>query len=274
MRRCATVLLACAITFSILATLPISRSDFAAFAATQASTSDSRPFQACSQERASQGDCTPTDDGRSFRYIYYSDLAFESGGSITLPMGTKKRLALTCRAGAMRWASSNSRVANVSQKGRVSAKRAGTALITATCLDDGRSIACMVKVYRTRSQAQARRAISALRPTYRHGKRWTNGNYYFWSAANCHCYGCAAFAGLASDTAFGAYAPIKRHAKFALIKVGDHVRIGNGHSVVVLRKRKKSIVVAEGNYHGALNWGRVIPYATLRREGFYVDTRY
>ena len=210
----------------------------------------------------------------AFSYTYYSDLAFKDGGSVTLAVGKKKQLDLINTTGAIRWTSSNNNVASVSNAGVVTAKCAGVTRITAKSVRANRSIVCTVKVYKKRTQAQARKAILALKKSYYPGRQWTNRNYYYWQAANCHCYGCIAFAGIASDTTFGKYAPFKRHAKFSKIKVGDHVRISGNHSVIVLYKYKKSIAVAEGNYNDTFNWGRKISYADLRREGFYVETRY
>ena len=208
-------------------------------------------------------------------YYYYSDLAFKDGGTATLVVGKAKKLSLINTSGGdISWVSSDNQVATVSQKGVVKAKRAGVTRVTAQNLKAHRSVTCTVKVYKKCTQVQARKAILALKKTYYPGRRWTNSNYYYWQAANCHCYGCIAFVGIASDQAFGKFAPLKRHASFSGIKVGDHVRVGGSHSVIVLYKKAKSIVVAEGNYDSTFNWGRTITYSSLKRQGFYVETRY
>ena len=199
---------------------------------------------------------------------------FEGSGSITLATGRSKQLHLSGYAEEVRWSSSNPEIADVTQAGVVSSKRAGSARITALNLETGKSAFCTVKTYRKRTQRQVRASIMKLRKTYYPGKRWTNENYYYWQAANSHCHGCIAFVGIASDAAFGKFAPLKRHEKLTKVKAGDHVRIGGNHSAIVLCKKKKTIVVAEGNYNDTFKWGRKISFAELKREGFYIETRY
>lgn len=212
----------------------------------------------------------------SYTYTYYSDLYFKEGYSTRLSVGKAKKLGLVSESGSISWKSSNKKVATVSNTGTVTAKRAGVTRITATngMGKNKRSVTCIVKVYKKRTQAQARKTILSLKKQYYQGKHWTNDDYYFWDAANAHCYGCVAFVGIASDKAFGKYAPFKRHAFFSRIKAGDHIRIGGIHSVIVLYKKKQSVVVAEGNYNDAINWGRTITYSELKQSGFYVETRY
>lgn len=71
------------------------------------------------------------------------------------------------------------------------------------------------------------------------GLSWTNeNNEYYWSAINCYCYGCIAFAGEVSDKVFGKNAKVTTHKDFDKIKVGDHIRIGGYHSVIVWKKGK------------------------------------
>ena len=110
----------------------------------------------------------------AFTYTYYSDLAFKDGGSATLAVGAKKKLGLINRSGAIRWASSNTKVATVTQTGIVSAKRAGITRVSARNLETNRSVVCTVKVYKKRTQAQARKAILALKKSYYPGRHWTN----------------------------------------------------------------------------------------------------
>ena len=211
----------------------------------------------------------------SSNYASFSSLAFKEGGTATLAVGKTKKLALVNLSGGdILWASSDSKVATVTQKGVVKAKHAGVARVTAQNLKTHLTAICTVKVYKKRTQAQARRAILALKTTYYPGRRWTNSNYYYWQAANCHCYGCIAFVGIASDHAFGKFAPLERHANFSSVKVGDHVRMADCHSVIVLCKKKKSVIVAEGNYNSTFKWGRSITLTSLSRQGFNVETRY
>jgi hypothetical protein len=200
--------------------------------------------------------------------------SFKQGSELTMKVATTKRFELSNACDDVEWASTATRIVSVSNRGVVSAKRPGVAVVTARNVHTGQLATCTVKTYRKRTQAQVRRTILALRETYKPGRRWTNKKHYFWQAKQCHCYGCAAFAGIVSDAAFGKYAPLKRHTSFIRIKIGDHVRIGGKHSVIVLRKKSDALVVAEGNYAGALRWGRIISHDSLTRNGFYVETRY
>lgn len=99
----------------------------------------------------------------------------------------------------------------------------------------------------------------AMKKTYKEGLSWTNENrQYFWEATNCQCYGCIALCGEISDKVFGKYAPVTKHSNFSRIKAGDHIRIGNEHSVMVLQKNGNTLTVVEGNYNATVHWGRKI----------------
>ena len=52
------------------------------------------------------------------------------------------------------------------------------------------------------------------------------------------------------------------------------IRIGDYHTVVVLKKKENSVMVTEGNYNSSIHWGREITRSSLEREGFSVRTRY
>lgn len=87
-------------------------------------------------------------------------------------------------------------------------------------------------------------------------------------------YGCAGFAFLLSDAAFGDL-PARKHKNFSNIKVGDIIRLAyDSHSVIVLKKEADGVIVAEGNYDDSIHWGRKIPYSEIRATGTYVLTRY
>ena len=125
-------------------------------------------------------------------------------------------------------------------------------------------------------------AIIALKAKYPEGTPWTNANSYSWgfNVARGLGYGgftgsgCAAFAMIASDAAFGDIPAYKKEDKDG-IKVGDILRIKNNtHSVIVLQKTstKDQYVIAEGNYNASIHWGRII---NLSETGFnYRFTRY
>lgn len=118
-------------------------------------------------------------------------------------------------------------------------------------------------------------AMMALKATYPEGMHWDNSNFYAWHGGiYSGGYGCAGFAFILSDAAFG-NAPAKVHNDFNNVRVGDILRMyGDTHSVIVLEVRGDSVVVAEGNYNASIHWGRVISRAELLSSTNYVMTRY
>jgi len=73
-----------------------------------------------------------------------------SSKSLSMKAGTKAKLSVTGGTGAVTWKSSNKKVATVSKAGKVSAKKAGTATITAT--KDGKKLTCSVTVTKKTSK--------------------------------------------------------------------------------------------------------------------------
>lgn len=198
-----------------------------------------------------------------------------SQNELTLRVGKTKQLKCSGISGQIKWKSSRPSVATVTSKGVVKAVKPGKAVISATSSNLNGILKCEVRVSKKMTQKEAGRKLASLKKKYPEGMSWTNENReYFWEATNCYCYGCIAFAGKVSDTVFGKTAPVKTHTSFDKIKVGDHIRIGDVHSVIVLEKKKDSVIVAEGNYNSSVHWGREITKRELEAEGFYVDTRY
>ena len=122
--------------------------------------------------------------------------------------------------------------------------------------------------------------IIEMENQYPQGMNWDNSNSYTFKADGTIGYGCAGFAYLLSDAAFGS-APVKQHTDFDNIRVGDIIRMNNDtHSVVVLGFDGDYIVIAEGNMHlngssqGVINWGRIISRDEVKETGTYVQTRY
>ena len=125
-------------------------------------------------------------------------------------------------------------------------------------------------------QRAAYEAIIAMKARYPEGTRWTNENSYAWRGGVFDVgYGCAGFAFLLSDAAFGtAKARTVRPVSLADVRVGDILRINNNtHSVIVLEMRERSVVVAEGNYNSSVHWGRELPASTVENAD-YLLTRY
>lgn len=125
-------------------------------------------------------------------------------------------------------------------------------------------------------EQQVRQAIEALKSEYPEGMPWTNDNYYYFEVARIHGYGCAAFAFLCSDAAFGVDTPVTdTHTDFDRIRAGDILRINyNTHSVIVLEKKEDSVIVAEGNFNSSIHWGREISRSSLESGELRVTTRW
>ena len=178
---------------------------------------------------------------------------------VALRVGKTKQLVCNGTTGKMVWKSSNPKVATVDKKGLVKAIKPGKAMISVSGGNLIGSMTCKVGVSKKITTKQARRKIMAMKKTYKEGLSWTNENrQYFWEATNCQCYGCIALCGEISDKVFGKYAPVTKHSNFSRIKAGDHIRIGNEHSVMVLQKNGNTLTVVEGNYNATVHWGRKI----------------
>lgn len=125
-------------------------------------------------------------------------------------------------------------------------------------------------------------SIIAMQAQYPEGMPYTNdnpaGGYLFKGMTNIRMYGygCAAFAFIMSDAAFGNLpATTIYDFNWDSIRVGDILRINNNsHSVIVLEKHTKYVIVAEGNYGGQVHWGRKIGKSELADGFTYYQTRY
>ena len=119
-------------------------------------------------------------------------------------------------------------------------------------------------------------SIMAMRERYPEGTRWTNENSYAWRGGIFNVgYGCAGFAFLLSDAAFGDL-PARRVTGVRLedVRVGDILRINSDtHSVVVLKVNADSVTVAEGNYNSSVHWGRELSRSQVESAS-YVLTRW
>ena len=125
----------------------------------------------------------------------------------------------------------------------------------------------------TVTEQSAYATLNSLRSTYPEGMPLTN-SYYYYSPKFGNGYGCYGFAAKLSDTVFGTEKAYTTHSTFDNIKVGDNIRIGNSHSVIVLTKESNYITVVEGNYNSSVHWDRKITSSSLASSGFKVYTRY
>lgn len=126
------------------------------------------------------------------------------------------------------------------------------------------------------SEESVRAAMLAMEKQYPEGTPFDNGNYYAWKGGIFSGgYGCAGFAFMLSDAAFGSL-PARKYYDYSKIRVGDILRLNNdSHSVIVLYVNADSVTVAEGNYNRKVHWRREISMSTIRNgQTAYAMTRY
>lgn len=139
---------------------------------------------------------------------------------------------------------------------------------------EGRIGSSLILLVQQEQEQKVYETIMGLKTAYPEGMYWTNAIVYQFNGANYIGYGCAAFAFLASDAAFG-YAPVYEHYDYTKIRVGDILRINNDtHSVIVTEVHEDYIVIAEGNYNKSIHWGRTISNTELEKCLDYVWSRY
>lgn len=130
--------------------------------------------------------------------------------------------------------------------------------------------------FATPTSEQVYKSMIELKSDYPEGMPWTNDNYYPWNGGvYSGGYGCAGFAFLLSDAAFGNLpARVGEVNSISDLRVGDILRINNDtHSVIVLEVLNNAVVVAEGNYNSSIHWGRVLSEQKVLASD-YMMTRY
>ena len=123
--------------------------------------------------------------------------------------------------------------------------------------------------------------IMALKEQYPQRMTWTNDSIYFWNGGVFKSgKGCAAFAFILSDAAFGDL-PAQKHTDFNKLKVGDVLCIDNAaHTVMVIGIDDKNITFAEGNIRFSANevpyiyWGRKMSIEEVQNSLTFILTRY
>ena len=181
------------------------------------------------------------------------------------------------KGAAVKWKSSKSGVASVNSAGLVTAKKAGTAKITATAGKKSATITITVKKKPAvpLTEEGVYNAMIAMKAKYPEGMRWTNANGYNWKGGvQTGGYGCHAFAMILSDAAFGKL-KARKHSNVDKARVGDILRINNNtHTVIVLQVLPDSFIVAEGNFNSSIHWGRRISRDEVRKTLSYILTRW
>lgn len=110
-------------------------------------------------------------------------------------------------------------------------------------------------------EASVYNAMIALKDKYPDGMKWTNDDFYAWNGGYYSGgYGCAAFAFILSDAAFGDL-PARRYTSFdaSSVRVGDILR-NDRHSYIVLEVHEDYFTIAEGNINESILWGREIGF--------------
>ena len=126
------------------------------------------------------------------------------------------------------------------------------------------------------TESEAYERITELRNTYPEGTPWDNSNYYGWRGGiYSGGYGCAGFAFMLSDAAFGDFPATKSlDICYENLRVGDILRINSdSHSVVILEIHESYITIAEGNYNRSVHWGRTLSKDVVMQADYYI-TRY
>lgn len=118
-------------------------------------------------------------------------------------------------------------------------------------------------------------AMMAMKTDFPEGMPWTNDDYYDWNGmSNYRGYGCAGFAFLLSDAAFGKLPAQMLDVDYESLRPGDILRVNNDqHSVIILEVFSDHVVVAEGNFNSSIHWGRRLSRAEVE-ESDYVLTRW
>ena len=197
--------------------------------------------------------------------------------SVSLKVGKTKKLKASDKQGKVKWSSKNKSIATVDGKGNVTAVGPGETTITAKDKKTGETVTCKVRVYTLKSPSKVKSILQKQQSgKYPEGKAWTNANPnggYLWQCAHTIGYGCYGFAAIMSDKIFGTEAPLVTHKSFAKIQAGDHIRIGDYHSVIGMERNGDVLTVAEGNFNSSIHWGRQITKSELKSEGFTVYSR-
>ena len=116
------------------------------------------------------------------------------------------------------------------------------------------------------TQKQVYKKLVSMKSKYPEGKSWNDFEHTY-SNEYDNGSGCYAFALKMSDAAFGKELPYTEHKNLKELKVGDIINISNyAHYVVVLKIRKNSITIVEGNYGGRIHWNRKLSLSDLKKD--------
>ncbi len=121
--------------------------------------------------------------------------------------------------------------------------------------------------------------IISLKSKYPDGTSWGNSAFYSWKGGVYTTgYGCAGFAFMLSDAAFGNL-PARRYGTYnpSSVRVGDIINYsvpGSNHFIVVLEVLDDGYIIVEGNVNQAIYWGRKITHDEIKPAFIEHLTRY
>ena len=197
--------------------------------------------------------------------------------SITVKVGSTKQIEVTgTTVDSKSFTSTKTSIATVSKAGKVKGIKYGSAIIKTkvTYGTETKTLKTVVTVVKKTgfTAAKVYQSMIELMDKYPEGTPWTNANRYVWHAVpgiTYEMYGCAGFAAILSDAAFGKKTEAKevRSPSASRIRVGDIFPMENDtHSVIVLKVETDGFIIAEGNYNSSIHWGRKISKLTVPNE--------
>lgn len=189
------------------------------------------------------------------------------------------------------WRSSDTSVLTVNRKGKVNIKKPGQAVVTVSTsnhLEASISITAVrlaSPLFSARywhgkpSEKRAYNALMRMKKQYPTGMRWNDDDWYElrwpeqYPPEGYVAFGaCKGFAHMMGEAAFGNRPVRFEYKRTSKLLTGDIVELWS-HTFIVLGRTGNAITIAEGNYDGKVNWGRVIPLDILS-ETVAVYTRY
>ena len=222
------------------------------------------------------------------------NMSVQKGQEFILPVNNTIKEKFTFK-------SSDENVAYASRKGIVTARKPGTAIITA------KSKSGTVRVHldvedKELSQQDIKTILLSYREQYKNKEAFSDSTYYKWRAGFFNGgYGCAAFAFYMSDIIYGkkqiakaiinpanppeqygGLAVNNERKKYGILtedlEAGDIIGFNygkdseEGHAVIVLDCKEECVLVAEV-VENKVYWNSVVPRLTIQEQGSFVLVR-
>lgn len=224
----------------------------------------------------------------------------------TIYAGNTRQLKVRDTKKKVKWSSTNTAVAKVSKKGKVTAIKAGEAKIKAkvgkrtlyckvtvkckkhnyrkaevvqplktargytlyVCEDCGKTKKGNITYYNP-TEEQVYNDIMAMQAEYPEGMKWDGNDHYSWCPDHSDWvggYGCVGFAMMLSDAGFGKFNPVREHRDFDNIKVGDIIMMADIGHVA-------TILTVDGDYLYVAegNRGKKIHWTGVYLLSYHID---